>query len=72
MLCVGWANVVVATTRYGLDVPGIKSRCLRHFPYPFRKIEAILLRSLHGLKAPKSKDSTEVAFVSDKGISNRS
>jgi len=29
-------SVVVIATRYGLDGPGIESRCWRDFPHPFR------------------------------------
>lgn len=36
MLCVGWSNIAVAATRYGLNDPGIESRCGLLFPHPFR------------------------------------
>ena len=30
----GWDSSVAIATRYGLDVPGIKSRCGRDFQHP--------------------------------------
>ena len=49
-VCLGRDSSVGTTTRYGLDFPGIESRCGRDFPHPSRPALGRTQRPIHGYR----------------------